>query len=52
MGQQLAAGQLGDGERVGQVELKENIAAVVEGLLGDVGDEVPDPGVGHVDGTE
>lgn len=52
MGEQLAAGQLGDGQRVGQVQLKENIAAVVESLLGPVGDEVPYSSVGHVDGTK
>lgn len=52
VGQQLAAGQLGDGQRVGQVQLKEHVAAAVESLLGPVGDEVPDPRVGHVDGAE
>lgn len=52
MGQQLAASQLGDGERVGQVQLKENICAVVESLLRAVGDEVPDSCVGNVDGTK
>jgi len=52
VGQQLAAGQLGDGQRVGQVQLEEHVAAVAESLLGPVGDEVPDPCVGHVDGTE
>lgn len=52
VGQQLAAGQFGDGQWVGQVQLKENIGAVVESLLGAVGDEVPYSSVGHVDGTE
>lgn len=52
VGKQLAAGQFGDGHRVRQVQLKENTVAVVESLLGAVGDEVPDSGVGHVDGTE
>ena len=52
MGQHLTAGQLGDGPRVGQVQLKENIRAVVESLLRAVGDEVPDSCVGDVDGAE
>lgn len=52
MGKQLAAGQLGDGQRVGQVQLKEDIGAVVEGLLGAVGDEVPDSCVWNVNGTK
>lgn len=50
--QQLAAGQLGDGERVGQVQLKENIGAVAESLFGAVGDEIPDSCVGNVNGTK
>lgn len=52
MGQQLAAGQLGDGQRVGQVQLEENIVAAVKRLLGPVRDEVPDSCVGHVDGAK
>lgn len=52
VGQQLAAGQLGDGQRVGEVQLEENAAAAVEGSLGPLGDEVPDSGVGHVDGAK
>lgn len=52
MGQQLAAGQLGDGKRVSQVQLKENIAATVESLLRPVWDEVPYSSVRHVDGTK
>lgn len=39
-------------QRVGQVQLKENIAAAVESLLGPVRDEVPDSSVGHMDGTK
>lgn len=52
MGQQLAAGQFGDGQGVGQVQLKENIVAAVKSLLGPVRDEVPHSGVGHVDGAK
>lgn len=52
VGQQLAAGQLGDGQRVGEVQLEENIVAAVESLLGPVWDEVPDSSVGHVDGPK
>ena len=52
MGKQLAAGQFGDSQRVCQVQLKKYIIAVAEGLLGSVGDEVPDSGVGHVDGAK
>lgn len=52
VGQQLAAGQLGDGQRVGEVQLEENAVAAVEGSLGPLGDEVPDSGVGHVDGAK
>lgn len=52
MGQKLAAGQFGDGQGVGQVQLKENIVAAVKSLLGPVRDEVPHAGVGHVDGAK
>ncbi len=52
MGQQLAAGQFGDGQWVSQVQLKENIVAVLESLLGPVRDEVPDASVGHMDRTK
>ena len=52
MGEQLAAGQLGDGQRVSQVQLKEDVLTVAESPLGAVGDVVPDSGVGHVDGTK
>lgn len=52
MGQQLAAGQLRDGQRVCQVQFKENIVAVVKSLLGPIWDEVPNASVGHMDGTE
>lgn len=52
MGQQLAAGQFGDGQGVSQVQLKENIVAAVKRLLGPVRDEVPHSGVGHVDGAK
>lgn len=52
VGQQLAAGQLGDGQRVGEIQLEENVVAAVKGLLGALGDEVPDSGVGYVDGAK
>lgn len=52
MGQQLAAGQLGDGQGVSEVQLKENIVAAVKSLLGPVRDEFPHPGVGHVNGAK
>lgn len=52
VGEQLAASELGDGQRICEVQLKEHVAAASEGLLGAVGDEVPDSGVGNVDGTK
>lgn len=49
--QQLAAGQGRDGVRVRQVQLKVDDVALLEGLLGVLGDEVPDARVGNVDST-
>lgn len=52
VGQHLAAGQPRDGVGVGEVQLKVDAGAGVEGGLGVVGDEVPHSRVGHVDGAE
>lgn len=49
MRQQLAAGQLGDGQRVSQIQLKENVVAAAESQFGAVGNEVPNSSIGHVD---
>lgn len=52
VGQHLAAGQPRDGVGVGEVQLEVDAGAGLEGGLGVVGDEVPHPRVGHVDGAE
>lgn len=52
MRQQLAAGQRRDGVGVCQVQLKVDAGAGLEGRLGVVWDEVPDTGVGDVDGAK
>ena len=50
--QQLAAGQCRDCVGVGQVQLEVDAGAGLEGCLGVVRDEVPDTGVGDVDGAK
>ena len=50
--QQLAAGQCGDRVGVGQVQLEVDAGAGLEGCLGVVRDEVPDAGVGDMDGAK
>lgn len=52
MRQQLAAGQRRDGVGVRQVQLEVDAGAGLEGRLGVVRDEVPDTGVGDVDGAK
>lgn len=49
LGEELAAGQGRDGIRVGQVQLKVDDVALLEGLLGVLSDEVPDARVRDVD---
>lgn len=49
LGEELAASQGRDGIRVGQVQLKVDDVALLEGLLGVLSDEVPDACVGDVD---
>lgn len=49
--EQLAAGQGRDGVRVRQIQLKVDHIALLEGLLGVLGDEVPNPRVRHMDST-
>ncbi len=49
--QELAAGQRRDGVRVGQIQLEVHDAALLEGLLGALGDEVPDACVRDVNGA-
>lgn len=48
--QQLAAAQGGDGAGVRQVQLEVDRLALLEGLLGVLRDEVPDPRVRDMDG--
>lgn len=52
MREKLTAGELGDGQRICEVQFKEHVTASLEGFLGAVGDEVPDSGVGNVDGSK
>lgn len=52
VGQQLAAGQCGDGVGICQIQLEVDTGAGLEGRFGIIRDEVPDPGVGNVDGAK